>query len=110
MIIGKTTINFLGMTISYGKCVPQPHIVTALKSFPDILTSPKMIQQFLGLVNYMTDFIPHVTKERFLLTQLLKKGSPPWNNIHTKGVKSLNKKVESLPLFKFLAQGKEFYK
>lgn len=56
----------------------------------------------------MVDFIPRVTKERSLLVQLLKKGSPPWNNIHTTIVKFLKKKVESLPPLQILGAGKFF--
>ena len=44
MIIGQTSIEFLGMTISDGKCTLQPHIATSLKEFPDRLSTSKLIQ------------------------------------------------------------------
>ena len=44
MVIGKTSIEFLGMTISDGKCTLQPHIATSLKEFPDRLSTSKLIQ------------------------------------------------------------------
>ena len=46
------------MTISNGKYTLQPHIATSLKEFLDKLSTVKQIQQFLGIVNYMSDFIP----------------------------------------------------
>ncbi|GKA27953.1 putative reverse transcriptase domain, viral movement protein [Tanacetum coccineum] len=61
MEVGVTTIQFLGMEISDGKYQPQPHVAQELLKFPDELSSQKMIQQFLGLVNYMADFLPKLS-------------------------------------------------
>ena len=57
MVIGQTSIEFLGMTISDGKYTLQPHIAISLKKFLNKLSTTKQIQQFLGIVNYMSDFI-----------------------------------------------------
>ena len=37
---------------------------------PDKLSVAKQIQQFLGIVNYMFDFIPKISKYRNYLTQI----------------------------------------
>ena len=76
LVIEQSSIDFLGVNISDGKYTLQPHIASSLVEFPDKLTNPKQIQQFLGIVNYMSDFIPKVSKYRNCLAQLLKK-SPP---------------------------------
>lgn len=68
----------LACTIN-GQYTLQPHISKALNEFPDKLTSVKQIQQFLGLVNYMVDFIPYIVKYRGPLSQLLKKNPPLWD-------------------------------
>ena len=39
MIIGQSSIDFLGVNISNGKYVLQPHIAASLGEFPDKLTS-----------------------------------------------------------------------
>ena len=39
MVIGQSSIDFLGVNISYGKYTLQPHIATSLSEFPDKLTS-----------------------------------------------------------------------
>nr|GEY60997.1 putative reverse transcriptase domain, viral movement protein [Tanacetum cinerariifolium] len=52
MEVGVTTIQFLGMEISDGRYQPQLHVAQELLKFPDELSSQKMIQQFLRLVNY----------------------------------------------------------
>ena len=96
MVIGQSSIDFLGVSISYGKYTLQPHIAVSLGEFPDKLTSTKQIQQFLGLVNYMSDFIPKVSRYRNCLAQLLKKTPPKWNSIHTEAVQQLKRLVEKL--------------
>ena len=72
MVIGQSSIDFLGVSISNGKYTLQPHIAISLGEFPDKLTSAKKIQQFLRIVNYMSDFISKISKYRNCLAQLLK--------------------------------------
>ena len=79
MIIGQTEIDFLGMHISKGQYHLQPHIASQLEHFPDKDLSFKQIQQFLGIVNYMADFIHDLAKFRTPLSALLKKNAPPWS-------------------------------
>ena len=76
MVIGQSSIDFLGVNISDGKYILQPHIASSSGEFPDRLINAKQIQQFLGIVNYMLDFIPKVSRYKNCLAQLLKK-SPP---------------------------------
>ena len=71
MVIGQSSIDFLGVNISYGKYTLQPLIVVSLGEFPDKLTTTKQIQQFLGIINYMSDFIPKISRYRNFLAQLL---------------------------------------
>ena len=64
MVIGQSSIDFLGVNISDGKYTLQPHIAFSLVEFLDKLTNTKQIQQFLRIVNYMSDFIPKVSRYR----------------------------------------------
>ncbi|GJV11260.1 putative reverse transcriptase domain, viral movement protein [Tanacetum coccineum] len=88
MEVGVTTIQFLGMEISDRKYQPQPHVAQELLKFPDELSSQKMIQQFLGLVNYMADFLPKLSHHTALLFPMLKKNPPQWTSSQTKAVKA----------------------
>jgi len=81
----------LGINISNGKYTLQPQIAVSLGEFLDKLTSAEQIQQFLGIVNYMSDFIPKISRYRNCLAQLLKKSPPKWNSVHTKAVQQLKK-------------------
>lgn len=97
MEIGKREIDFLGTHLRDGTYTLQPHISTALQQFPDYLSSPKTVQQFLGLVNYMTDFIPHIAKPRTILSALLTKNLPPWSSKHLRAVQQLKYWSKQLP-------------
>ena len=97
MHLAKTDIDFLGMHIKDGRYAPQPHIAHHLLQFPDQLTSAKQIQQFLGIVNYVSDFIPHVSRYRSLLSRLLRKDAPSWSKDHTSAVQALKSIVPQLP-------------
>ena len=106
MVIGQSSIDFLGVNISDGKYTLQPHIAVSLGEFPDKLTNAKQIQQFLGIVNYMSDFIPKVSKYRNCLAQLLKKSPLEWNFVHTEAIQQLKKLAEKLPLLQIPGQGR----
>ena len=82
MVIGRSSIDFLGVNISDGKYTLQPHIAISLGEFP---------YKFLGIVNYMLDFIPKISRYRNCLAQLLKKSPPEWNSVHTEVVQQLKK-------------------
>ncbi|KAK0575573.1 hypothetical protein LWI29_003003 [Acer saccharum] len=76
-IVGRSEIEFLGMHISNGQYRPGPHLAVRLLDFPNSDLSVKQVQQFLGIVNYVRDFIPHVSHYTSVLSTLLKKSPPP---------------------------------
>ncbi|GJR02302.1 hypothetical protein Tco_0525286 [Tanacetum coccineum] len=100
MEVGVTTIQFLGMEIFDGKYQPQPHVAQELLKFPNELSSQKVIQQFLGLVNYMADFLPKLSHHTALLFPMLKKSSPQWTPRQTKAVKAIKCLAEKMPPLK----------
>ncbi|GKB03536.1 putative reverse transcriptase domain, viral movement protein [Tanacetum coccineum] len=100
MEVGVTTIQFLGTKISNGKYQPQPHVAQELLKFQDELSSQKMIQQFLGLVNYMAAFLPKLSHHTALLFPMLKKNAPQWASRQTEAVKAIKCLVEKMPPLK----------
>ena len=94
--LGRTHIEFLGMNISQGQYCPGPHIASQLLEFPDSNLTPKQVQQFLGIVNFIRDFIPRASQHTSILSQMLKKSPPPWTQSHTHAVIEL-KKISQLP-------------
>ncbi|KAH9671305.1 hypothetical protein KPL70_017323 [Citrus sinensis] len=87
--ITTNSIEFLGMTIKDGHYQPGKHIAQELIHFPNQNLSKRQIQQFLGIINYIRDFIPHVDHHTRQLSALLKKNPPSWNNNHTLAVTML---------------------
>ena len=51
----------------------QSHIAEKIKDFPDELRTKEMIHKFLGCLNYSSDFIKDLAKERHELQKLLTK-------------------------------------
>ncbi|KAH9769356.1 hypothetical protein KPL71_011966 [Citrus sinensis] len=102
--IGKESIDFLGMVIKDGHYQPGPHIATELLKFPDTNFTKKQIQQFLGIVNYVRDFIPKVAIHTSQLSRMLKKQCPPWGPTQIEAVKQLKVIAQSphplrIPIF-----------
>ncbi|KAH9752095.1 hypothetical protein KPL71_014558 [Citrus sinensis] len=61
-IIATDNVEFLGMIIKNGHYQPGKHIAQELLHFPDQQLSKRQIQQFLGIINYIRDFIPHIAQ------------------------------------------------
>ncbi|KAK0585709.1 hypothetical protein LWI29_032859 [Acer saccharum] len=104
-IVGRSEIEFLGMHIANGQYRPGPHLAVRLLDFPDSDLSVYQVQQFLGIVNYVRDFIPHVSHYTSVLSTLLKKRPPPWSSSHTKAVTKLKEITQSPPALTIPSSG-----
>ena len=61
----------------------QSHIAEKIKDFPDELRTKEMIHEFLGCLNYSSDFIKDLAKEIQELQKLLtKKNQTGWSEKH----------------------------
>nr|KYP55626.1 polyprotein [Cajanus cajan] len=104
--LAQQEIDFLGMKFSQGSYQPQPHIAEELLNFPEENLSVKQIQQFLGIINYIRDFIPKVARYTSPLSKLLKKNPPPWGPEQTKAVQEIKKIAQNPPALKIPGEGK----
>ncbi|KAH9734792.1 hypothetical protein KPL71_017508 [Citrus sinensis] len=104
--IATDNIEFLGMIIKNGHYQPGPHIAQELLHFPDQHFSKRQVQQFLGIINYIRDFIPHVDHYTHHLSALLKKQPPEWNTDHTNAVTTLKQIAQNPPPLKLIIDGK----
>ncbi|KAK1582477.1 hypothetical protein Q3G72_015436 [Acer saccharum] len=104
-IVGRSEIEFLGMHIANGQYRPGPHLTVRLLDFPDSDLSVHQVQQFLGIVNYVRDFIPHVSHYTSVLSTLLKKRSPPWSSSHTEAIIKLKEISQSPPALAIPSSG-----
>ncbi|KAF8011959.1 hypothetical protein BT93_I0169 [Corymbia citriodora subsp. variegata] len=106
MIIAQKEIEFLGMCLKDGTYCPEPHIADELQKFPVKDLNPKQIQQFLGIVNYLRDFVPHISKYLRPLQRMLKKDPLPWGSKQTQAVAQLKQLLQNLPPLKIPSTGK----
>ncbi|KAH9763298.1 hypothetical protein KPL70_001116 [Citrus sinensis] len=104
--IATDNIEFLGMIIKDGHYEPGKHIAQELLHFPDQQLSRKQVQQFLGIINYIRDFIPHVDRYTHHLSTLFKKKPPEWNADHTNAVTTLKQIAQNPPPLKLITDGK----
>ncbi|KAH9763304.1 hypothetical protein KPL70_001120 [Citrus sinensis] len=104
--IATTSVDFLGMKIQDGHYQPGPNIAQELLHFPDSNFTKKQVQQFLGIINYICDFLPHVNHHTSKLSALLKKNPPSWSKIHSDAVKQLKQIAQNPPPLKLITDGK----
>ncbi|XP_070025490.1 uncharacterized mitochondrial protein AtMg00860-like [Nicotiana sylvestris] len=81
------------------KLSPGPYICHELVKFPDTNLTTNQIQQFLGIVNYVRDFIPNISTYISPLTEMLNKNAPPWGkkqDKEIKEIKEISKNVKSI--------------
>ncbi|KAM6574459.1 uncharacterized mitochondrial protein AtMg00860-like [Cannabis sativa] len=97
MIIGQTQIEFLGMKLSKGQYEAQPHIAHKLLKFPDENLTKVQVLQFLGIINYLRDFVPRLSVLTRPLSNMLKKNSPEWSHDQTVAVRKLKEIMQNLP-------------
>ena len=60
--IAQTEVEFLGMHLNKCTYYLGLHITKELLKFPEKDFIAQQVQQFLGIVNYLRDFIPKITK------------------------------------------------
>jgi len=97
MEICKEKINFLGHEIGEGKIYLQEHIAKKILQFPDTMNDKKVLQQFLGIVNYARNYIDNLAKLAGpLYAKLRKNGQKYFNSEDIKLVKAIKEKVKNL--------------
>ncbi|KAK8508952.1 hypothetical protein V6N12_058097 [Hibiscus sabdariffa] len=106
MKIAQKEIEFLGMNLKGEQYQPGPHIAQELLKFPEEDLSKKQVLQFLGIVNYLRDFIPKISKYTNPLRKMLKKDPPPWSKTQTMAVRVLKEKLQQLPPLQIPSDGK----
>nr|KYP73221.1 polyprotein [Cajanus cajan] len=104
--LAQREIDFLGMKFSQGTYQPQPHIAEELLNFPEGNITVKQIQQFLGIINYIRDFIPKIARYTSPFSKMLKKDPPPWGSEQTQAVQEIKKIAQDPPALKIPGDGK----
>jgi hypothetical protein len=96
MLICQKEIEFLGMVFTDGAYTPGAHIAEELQKFSDGPLTRKQVQQFLGIVQYLRNFIPRVAQMTRPLQLMLKKDEDPWTEKQTQAVRQLKTTTQNL--------------
>ena len=101
-IIKAPPIHFFGMVYDADGAHPDPKRVEDIKALPPPSNEAEL-QQFLGIVTYMSPFIPHMSQHTAILRDLLKKEADfQWTANHEEAfqkVKKLIRKEATLAYF-----------
>eukprot|EP00257_Ricinus_communis_P017002 XP_015575331.1 uncharacterized protein LOC107261331 [Ricinus communis] len=104
-IIGQQEIEFLGMHFKDDQYTYGSHLTKELDSFPNENLSVKQIQQFLGILNYVREAIPHLSSYTCHLSKMLKKNPTSWGTEQTTTVKRLEELAQNPPPLTILSTG-----
>ena len=92
-IFKKKKIPFFGMLVGENGIEPDPQKIDDLKCLP-IPTTAKLLQSFLGIVNYLARFSPNIAKLTEPLRQLLCKNAEfIWLPNHTKAFNAIKEEL-----------------
>ena len=91
----KKLVKFFGLILSRHGVSPDPSKIEALKKLPEP-KDEKLLQSFLGMVNYLSRFNPNIANLTHNLRELLKKGSDPkWTDVHSLDFKKIIETLSS---------------
>lgn len=98
--IGKVRIDYLGLHIEQGHVNLQPHVLTHLLKFPNVIPDIRTLQRFLGCLNYIRQFYEKQADDTKVLQKRLKKQATGWIEEMTNAVRSIKRKITDLPKLK----------
>ena len=96
MVLLQTMIRFLAYDIYQGTIKPIMRSLAFADKFPNEIKDKRQLQRFLGCLNYVSDFFPHLCQLCAPLYRRLKKNLVPWTEEHIKIVGQVKEKVKSL--------------
>lgn len=95
---GVREITYLGHVFDERGMRPDDKKVKAIVEMPDP-EDKKSLERFLGMVNYLSKFIPNYSESVAVLRGLLKKSSEwMWDTEHADAVRLLKRKLSSAPV------------
>ena len=101
--IGLTEIPYIGHLLSEQGVKPDPSKVDAILNMP-CPTNKQDLQRFMGMLAYLSKFIPNMAEESAPLRRLLEKNVQwQWSQEQTKSLNSLKELITKAPVLKYYA-------
>ncbi|CAB3985329.1 Hypothetical predicted protein [Paramuricea clavata] len=96
-----TEVKYLGNIVSAKGFTPDPEKIKAIVEMP-LPKSKQDLQRLLGMVNYLSQYIPNMSEITAPLRTLLKKDIQwSWHNEHQKALERIKKVLTSSPVLHF---------
>ena len=103
------SVPFFGNIVTSKGIKPDPKKVQAIKSWP-IPTNIKELQSFLGAINYLSKFIPHLSTLRSTLQGLVKKDSEYiWTPTHDRAFQDIKDAICHETLLSYFDKSKPIF-
>lgn len=102
MKLFQDNVDFLGLHVYKGQIQMQPHVLTKISEFPDVLKDTKSIQRFLGMLNYIHKYLPRLSEKIAPIRRHMNGG---WSNQATQAVRNIKEICQRLPKLKPPGQG-----
>ena len=101
-----TEVKYLGNTVSEKGFTPDPEKIRAIIEMPPP-KSKQDLRRLLGMVNYLSQYIPNMSKITAPLRGLLKKDIHwSWHDEHQKALERIQKVLTSSPVLHFYDNNK----
>ncbi|XP_064483004.1 uncharacterized protein K02A2.6-like [Ornithodoros turicata] len=99
--VGLSRITYLGHELSPEGIAPDPEKVRAIEALPLPKDKPELLR-FLGMVTFLTKFIPNFSTKTSRLRELLKADVPwHWTEQHTEDFNVLKRTLMTAPVLAF---------
>ena len=100
-------VKYLGFKFQYKTITPDESAIEAILNY-DVPRNKKDLQRFLGLINYLRDFVPNLSKETVLIRELLKKDIEfVWLEKHSMQFIKLKEMISKQPTLKIFDRKKD---
>ena len=102
-----TAVPFIGHLLTDKGLAPDPDKVSAIVSMPTP-TNVKALQEFLGMTQYLSKFLPQLSVVTDPLRQLVHKDTPwQWTQVHEDAVTTLKMLISKAPVLQYFDPRKE---
>ena len=107
MVLRTDSITFMGHIVTKDGLKSDPEKVQAIKDFP-VPTKVDELRRFLGIVNYMSKFLPNATDVLHPLHNLLKKDVTwTWSESQSNAFQAVKDMIVNSPMLYLYDPGKE---
>lgn len=104
---GVAELKFMGHIINADGVSIEPDRVKAIRSFPDPICK-KDVQRLLGVINYLSKYIPNFAEQSKPLRELLKKETHfTWEPHHKTAFENIKNCLINSPVLRFFNPNKE---